>query len=442
MRILLWHGYLLRGSGSNVHTANLARTWAAEGHEVLLLCQERDPDALGFVDADADFARGNRSFELAEGRCRVLRPDIETLLPVYVYDDYQGFTVKRFVDLTDVELANYTELNVRAMVTAQRDFRPDVVIVGHEVMGPYIARQAMHETGIPYTVKLHGSALEYAVKEQQRYADHAHEGLLAAQKVVAGSRYMLHAALAVVGGWEQRAHVVNPGCDVEMFKPAPTHDPGKKVGFVGKLIAAKGIHHLLAALGLTTTDGLECTVVGFGGDEVAARELAAALADGDAARIAAAAEGFPERERWLPDLDHDYLARSRAVPVTFTGRLEHDELGPFLPQLDLLVVPSIVPEAFGMVAAEAAAAGVVSLVPRHSGIAEAGAALEEAVGWPGALSFDTQLPVPGIAEGIDRILGRSPAELREAGSRAVALARERWSWERVASDLLRIASSG
>src|SRR5687768_3586660 len=134
MRILLWHGYLLRGLGSNVHTANLARTWARQGHEVLVLCQERDPAGLEGFDAASDFSRGNRAFELGDGRLRVLRPDIEGLLPVYVYDDYEGFTVKRFVDLTDVELSNYTALNVSALVAAEGRFEPDVVVVGHEVM--------------------------------------------------------------------------------------------------------------------------------------------------------------------------------------------------------------------------------------------------------------------------------------------------------------------
>ena len=442
MRILLWHGYLLRGSGSNVHTSNLARTWASQGHEVLLMCQERDPEALVGVDAHADLSRGNLSFELAEGRLRVLRPDIEGLLPVYVHDEYEGFTVKRFVDLTDVELSNYTRSNVAALITAEREFQPDVVIVGHEVMGPYIALQAKQETGVPYTVKLHGSALEYAVKEQDRYERFATEGLQGARSIVAGSRYMLDAALEVVGGWRDRGHVVNPGCDVDLFRPAPSRAPGTTVGFVGKLIGAKGVHHLLLALGLTSVAGLTCTVVGFGGDEGTLRELAAALSEGDGERVAAAASVFDGAASWLPEMTDVYLERASAVPIEFTGRLEHDALAPFLPRLDLLVVPSVVPEAFGMVAAEAAACGVLSLVPRHSGIGEAGAALEDAVGKPGELSFDPATPVEGIAHGIDRILSLPSEERVDAGHRVAALARERWSWERVARDFLAIASNG
>ena len=47
-----------------------------------------------------------------------------------------------------------------------------------------------------------------------------------------------------------------------------------------------------------------------------------------------------------------------------------------LPLADVTVVPSIFPEAFGMVAAEAAAAGSPPLVARHSGLAEVAAGLE------------------------------------------------------------------
>ena len=42
--------------------------------------------------------------------------------------------------------------------------------------------------------------------------------------------------------------------------------------------------------------------------------------------------------------------------------------------LDVLVVPSVMHEAFGMVAVEGAAAGALPLVARHSGLAEIGRA--------------------------------------------------------------------
>ena len=70
----------------------------------------------------------------------------------------------------------------------------------------------------------------------------------------------------------------------------------------------------------------------------------------------------------------------------FTGALEHRHLVHLLPLADVSVVPSIFPEAFGMVAAEAAAAGVPPLVADHSGLAEvaAGIAAEYPAGTRGA----------------------------------------------------------
>ena len=41
MRILIFHGYLLRGTGSNVYNAELARALVAAGHDVDLVCQEK-----------------------------------------------------------------------------------------------------------------------------------------------------------------------------------------------------------------------------------------------------------------------------------------------------------------------------------------------------------------------------------------------------------------
>ena len=45
MRILIFHGYLLRGTGSNIYNASLVRALARLGHEVELLCQDRDWEA-------------------------------------------------------------------------------------------------------------------------------------------------------------------------------------------------------------------------------------------------------------------------------------------------------------------------------------------------------------------------------------------------------------
>ena len=60
MRILIFHGYLLRGTGSNVYNAELVEALVRLGHEVHLLCQEPRPAELGFVDSFGTWERGNQ----------------------------------------------------------------------------------------------------------------------------------------------------------------------------------------------------------------------------------------------------------------------------------------------------------------------------------------------------------------------------------------------
>lgn len=433
MKILLWHGYLLRGSGSNVYTANIARSWRDQGHDVLVMCQDRDSDELDLFE---EVSSG--------GRCRLRRPDIGTILPVYVYDHYEGFEAKLFTDLTEAELADYTERNVAELVAALESFDPDAFIIGHEVMGPEIARRACLQTGHSYLAKLHGSALEYAVKQQDRYTAYARSGLGAAATVVGGSRYMLEEAGTHIPGWSARGEVVNPGCDVSVFQPLPRPPGPPRVGFVGKLMAAKGVHHLLAALPLVHADH-EAVIVGYGGFEAGLQELAAALRRGDldtARGLAHRGEGtrLAALSEFLEDPPEGYLEAASRLSVVFTGRLEHGPLSKVLPTFDVLVVPSVVPEAFGMVAAEAAACGVLPVVPNHSGIAEAGAAVEQAIGRPGFLTFDASDPIRDIAAAIDRVLMLTPAVRRGMEEAAVELARSRWSWEQVSRRLLKLAA--
>ncbi|MCW2991582.1 MAG: glycosyl transferase group 1 [Solirubrobacterales bacterium] len=125
-----------------------------------------------------------------------------------------------------------------------------------------------------------------------------------------------------------------------------------------------------------------------------------------------------------------------------TGRLDHEELADLLPACEAIVVPSTFPEAFGMVAAEAAACGVLPVSAAHSGLAEVSRVLAAAVPEPARelLAFDLG---PGAVRALaDRLIGWLEADeaLRAATRDAlVATARERWSWEGVAHGVLAAA---
>jgi glycosyltransferase involved in cell wall biosynthesis len=454
VRVLLWHGYLLRGTGSNIYKANIVRAWRAAGHDVLLMCQEREVDGLPFVDAHGDFSPQNDRYEMSEtgvegaaGSVHVVRPSIGEVLPVYVVDDYDGFKVKQYLDLTRSELTEYVSRNVNALATAIKSFEPQVILAGHEVMGPFVAREAVAGAGGMYAAQLHGSALEYVVKRSSDYLDYATRGLSGAHAVIGGSEYMVREASSVIPGWFERAHVVNPGCDVELFRPARSRSAASPaVGYVGKFIPQKGVHNLLAALGLTLAPRLRAVIVGYGDLDRPLADLWRCLQTGERAGVEAFAQRIGVTSPALNELlvsgemDHGYWTRASGIDLEFTGRLEHGPLSHVLPTFDVLVVPSVMAEAFGMVAAEAAAAGVLPIVPNHSGIGEVGSILESALGMPGLLTFDSADPIRGIAEAIDRILEIDAESRGEMGRVIAALAHERWAWPTVARSLLRAAT--
>ncbi|MEX2448304.1 MAG: glycosyltransferase, partial [Solirubrobacterales bacterium] len=206
MNILLFHGYMLRGTGSNIYSANLARALVGLGHEVHLVCQDRQVQIDGV---------------------QIHNPDIHGLLPVYVKDPYEGFEVKAYPELTEAELQRYIAANVaavREVATAAGGI--DLALGGHLVMGPAILARA---DICPYAAKIHGSALEYTVKPHPRFLPYAEEGVRAASGVLVGSRHTaesLWAALPGISDLKAKTRLGPPGVDTERFRPPATLPAG------------------------------------------------------------------------------------------------------------------------------------------------------------------------------------------------------------------------
>jgi glycosyltransferase involved in cell wall biosynthesis len=409
VRILVWHGYLLSGTGSNVYTQALVREWARAGHDVTVLCQEPRPDR----------------FDL--GGARVVRPRIGRLLPVFVLDRYEGLDARLLQDLTPAQRDAYVEANAAAV----RELLPaDLVFANHVLLGGPVGAAS----GARYAVKAHGSELEYSMRGNAELEGWGRESLRDAAAIFVGSAHVRDVLEEVVGHVD-RVYEVPPGVDVEEFRPeepdaalaalleecrADPPNPGNRaerqpdegnaerlaewfarpeptVLYFGKLLRNKGVHVLLEALPRVPARGL---VVGFG----------------------------------------DYRAEleRRAPPGTlFTGPLEHRHLRHLLPLCDVTVVPSVFPEAFGMVAAEAASAGSLPIVARHSGLAELAAGLERHLpeAYAPLVSFET-----GNVDDLVRKLRGAleiPSDDRQLVRDAVRRAVEAsWSWSRVAERLL------
>ena len=332
-----------------------------------------------------------------------------------------------YQDFSASEKGAYVEANAAVL----RELLPaDLVFTNHVLMGGAVGER----TGAPFRVKAHGSELEYSMRgrpELERWGAHA---LAAAEATYVGSAHIRRVLEDVVGHVD-RVYEVPPGVDVDEFtlrprdealaalieearRDAPNPDNAEErlpddenaarlasflagdeptVVYFGKLIEQKGVQVLLEAMA-----GVDArlVVVGFG-------------------PYRATLEGrAPER-------------------TLFTGPLDHRHLVHLLPLADVTVVPSIFPEAFGMVAAEAAAAGSPPLVARHSGLAEVAAGLEES--YPERFrhlaSFEPGDPAD-LRRKLAELLALPRADHDELKRAARAAVVERWSWPRIAARLL------
>ncbi len=236
------------------------------------------------------------------------------------------------------------------------------------------------------------------------------------------------------------------------------------VAYVGKLIVSKGVDLLIASwpLVLEQVPRARLVVVGFGAYRDGLERLRETLSTGDleqAREIALAgraleAEREPSRPlryllAFLDSLRGEerarYVAAAGALDeqIVFCERLDHDELSELLPACEAVVVPSTFPEAFGMVAAEAAACGALPVSAAHSGLAEVTAALaaavpERASAW---LSFAIdQNAVRALAACVTGWLGASPELQTLTRTGLVSTARRRWSWEGVAVGVIAAAN--
>jgi len=401
---------LLGGTGSNVYTRALAREWTLAGHDVTVVCQERYPERYDL------------------GGASVVVPELPgRLLPTFVLDRYEGLEARLLGDFTPEERAAYVEANAAAL----RELAPaDLVFANHVLLGAPVGAAS----GMRFRVKAHGSELEYAMRGRPDLARWGGETLAGAEVVFAGSEH-IRDVLEDVCGHVDRVEIVPPGVDVEEFRPEPRGEalaalleearndppnPGNAderlpdegnaarfarffaderptVVYFGKLIENKGVQVLLEAIA-----GLEAraVVVGFG--------------------------DFREQLEALAPLG-----------TLFTGALEHRHLRHLLPLCDVAVVPSIFPEAFGMVAAEAAAAGLLPVVSAHSGLAEVAAGIGGEVGPEAAplLSFPAG-DVAALRERLAAVLALPSDRRGELGLAARLAVERRWSWTVVAARLL------
>jgi glycosyltransferase involved in cell wall biosynthesis len=195
---------------------------------------------------------------------------------------------------------------------------------------------------------------------------------------------------------EFEQHGVSPDTLELVPLPIPEPAPGmprsaaglpRKILFMGRLTDLKGVDHLIQAVPLAEKQlrrRLELTVAGEG----------------------------PQLEQLQG------LARKTGVDVNFAGWLDSERQWDLLRQVDLLAVPSLWPEPFGLVGLEAGRLGVPS-----AGYAVGGITDWLIPGETGELASGDPPTVPGLAEAIVRAL-RDPGHHARLSRGALDLSRK------------------
>lgn len=466
--ICILHGYLLEGSGSNLWTRSVVESLCRQGETVHLMAQENHPERYPFI-AEARHYHPDGAVETFyrreagdhPGCCILHKPVLGDTLPVYVWDKYEEFTnVVPMVDLDDAAIESYMERNVRALTRVVRENGITAMHANHAVLMSVVAQRVGAAEGVPFSIMPHGSALEYAVKRDERFLRLATEAFTAAGRIfVIGSemRGRVSSVFTSVPDLDEKMVDLHLGVDTSQFEPVARAERPRKAAqlrealaglargrtpaqtdamlaalrgdltgaaldealgagrgyvakvpdaeleakldtmdweheltllYVGRLISAKGVQEVVAALPLLLerNPAMRLVVVGHGPLREPLEAMLWALEHGERdlfAEIVARGrelEGDPEGEggsteltkvaRFLDglrergELDAYFEAGRRHVRrdrVIFTGYLTHAELRYLFPCCDAAVFPSVVKEAGPLVFLEALASGAFPL---------------------------------------------------------------------------------
>lgn len=230
MHIAIVHGYMLEGTGSNLYVQNMCREFCRLGHQVSLLSQADNRDEFDFIARAVDFAPDNQQSEVLfqrktgyPGQCTAYRPSLGDLLPVYVFDHYQGYRVKEFTELSVSEIEDYIERNKTAMETCFGRSGPDLFLTNHLIMQPvYTARFCQQMGKVQHFLTVHGSCLNFSVRKSPLLTEYARSAFPWADRIIFVSHYARQEFLDYFehnSVLAQKTVAIPAGVNLDKFKP-------------------------------------------------------------------------------------------------------------------------------------------------------------------------------------------------------------------------------
>ena len=240
--LAILHGYLLEGSGSNLWTRCVVEALCRKGHTVQLVCQEPHPERYDCITAAYRYRLDGTVETMFErdlapgytGRCVMHKPQLGDTLPVYVWDKYEEFANPvPMIDLPDAEIEEYIERNVRVVRRVVAEHDVIAMHANHAVLSSVVAQRVSAETGVPFAVMPHGSALEYAVKKDERFLRLATDAFSAAERIFVHGEEMRRRVETILPGIvdvERKFSVLPLGVHTWQFEPVPRERRREKIG--------------------------------------------------------------------------------------------------------------------------------------------------------------------------------------------------------------------
>jgi len=473
LRVAIVHGYFLHDSGSAIYARELSRDLVRAGHEVTLVCQEQHPEEFDFIDSVHELDAANINFTevmcrapVFAGSCRLVRPHLGGALLTFVPGPFPGFEAVPFQQAASEQIEAYVNATTLALQSTFDRWPPDLVQANHLITQPLAVTRALQGRA-PYVVTLHGSELNFSLKNDSRLAPLAIEGMAGAAAIFALSSSSLQelrefaAASGVdLGG---RAAELPPGVDTELFSPendaprlpgfirALVEDADNIVVYAGRLLWTKGLQYAVAALPMILAErpGLQLLVAGEGPMLDPLQAFIQALSEGDFDLAVSltmneaqlqAGEGYGAVLPAMSQVERElYLKGGRGLAghVHFLGHLGHDQLASLFAAADISLAPSVFPEAFGLVSIEALASGALPVATYQTGLRTPLSAAA------GLLADDTLRNLrPGVAlttalaGEVLHLLQAYPTGDMAFRQRLHRLATERFSWRVAANTML------
>ena len=226
MVIGLYHGYELIGSGSNEYTRYLARELAKQGYCVHLLCREQHPEDIDFISVAYSWGADGSMKTLFEKNndttCILHQLPDANIKPVYVTDKKRSGNVKSFTNLSDTELQAYHQVNQEVLSHILSTYRLDILHCNHLVYQPVAAMDVCIKTKTPYVIFLHGSAIEYTVRGDERYERLALESIKKCDGIISGNQEVRNRIPEIYPEFKAmilaKSRIVGIGVDTNLFQ--------------------------------------------------------------------------------------------------------------------------------------------------------------------------------------------------------------------------------